>query len=133
MAGFKIAGVTEEGNCEHCGAACPKRRMLVVPVDAEGNAAGPAQSWGVVCAAKVRAGKIRVGKAESDSLWKFAAAVERVRKAVSKWDGTGNLDSIVSAAMLLGLPFEIRDGVVRMWADRVRGSAPAAEIVVASN
>jgi hypothetical protein len=54
MSGFKIMGMAEEGKCEHCGANCPKRRVYVMPVDADGNHDGDVQCWGVICASKVR-------------------------------------------------------------------------------
>jgi hypothetical protein len=54
MNGFKIMGMAEEGQCEHCGANCPKRRVYVMPVDVDGNHAGDVQCWGVICASKVR-------------------------------------------------------------------------------
>jgi hypothetical protein len=54
MNGFKIMGMAEEGKCEHCGANCPKRRVYVMPVDADGNHDGDVQCWGVICASKVR-------------------------------------------------------------------------------
>lgn len=53
MSGFKIMGMAEEGKCEHCGANCPKRRVAVMPVDADG-CHGDVQFWGVICASKVR-------------------------------------------------------------------------------
>lgn len=53
MDGFKIMGMAEEGQCEHCGANCPKRRVAVMPVDADGGH-GDVQFWGVICASKVR-------------------------------------------------------------------------------
>jgi len=53
MSGFKIMGMAEEGKCEHCGANCPKRRVAVMPVDADG-CHGDVQCWGVICASKVR-------------------------------------------------------------------------------
>jgi hypothetical protein len=54
MNGFKILGMAEEGKCDHCGANCPKRRVYVMPVDADGNHDGDVQCWGVICASKVR-------------------------------------------------------------------------------
>ena len=57
MNAFKVIGMAEEGACEHCGANCPRRRVLVVMADADGNACGDAQSWGVICASKVRGGR----------------------------------------------------------------------------
>lgn len=54
MTSFKILGMAEEGKCEHCGANCPKRRVAVMPLDADGNHDGEPQFWGVICASKVR-------------------------------------------------------------------------------
>ncbi len=54
---YKFLRVTSnDGRCEKCGTACPKRRVEVLPVDADGNACGPVQLWGVNCAAFARYG-----------------------------------------------------------------------------
>lgn len=58
---FKILGMADEGKCEHCGANCPKRRVAVMPVDADG-CTHDVQYWGVICASKVRYGSKSVGK-----------------------------------------------------------------------
>lgn len=65
MATFKVIGMAEEGTCEHCGANCPRRRVLVVMTDADGNACGDAQSWGVICASKVRSGGTTSARSQS--------------------------------------------------------------------
>lgn len=54
---FKVLKVTEEGHCEKCGRPCPRRRVLVQPLDAEGNSSGEPQAWGVNCAAQVKYGR----------------------------------------------------------------------------
>jgi len=54
---YKFLRVTSnDGQCEKCGTNCPKRRVEVLPVDADGNACGPVQLWGVNCAAFARYG-----------------------------------------------------------------------------
>jgi hypothetical protein len=54
---YKFLRVTSnEGRCEKCGTVCPKRRVEVLPVDADGNACGEVQLWGVNCAAQARYG-----------------------------------------------------------------------------
>lgn len=54
---IKVLKVTEEGHCEKCGRDCPRRRVLVVPVDRDGNPSGEQQAWGVNCAAQAKYGK----------------------------------------------------------------------------
>lgn len=56
MASFKVLGMAEDGKCECCGANCPKRRVAVMPLDADGNQAGDVQFFGVICASKIRTG-----------------------------------------------------------------------------
>lgn len=65
MSGFKIMGVADDGQCEHCGANCPKRRVAVMPVDADGNHSGNVEFWGVICASKVRYGSKSAGNQAS--------------------------------------------------------------------
>lgn len=65
MNAFKVIGMADEGTCEHCGANCPRRRVLVVMTDADGNACGDAQSWGVICASKVRSGGTTSARSQS--------------------------------------------------------------------
>lgn len=52
---YVVRGMAEEGTCEHCGANCPKRRVYVQPVYADGDR-GEVQAWGVICAGTVRSG-----------------------------------------------------------------------------
>lgn len=74
---YTIKGMAEEGTCEHCGANCPKRRVYVQPVNAEGDR-GEVQAWGVICASKARGGK---GKAsENDLMAKFARWADYLQK-----------------------------------------------------
>lgn len=56
MTKFKVLGMADEGKCECCGANCPKRRVAVMPLDADGNHAGDVQFFGVICASKMRTG-----------------------------------------------------------------------------
>lgn len=55
MSSFKILGMADDGKCECCGANCPKRRVAVRPVDADG-CEHDVEFWGVICASKVRTG-----------------------------------------------------------------------------
>jgi hypothetical protein len=137
--GFRVMGVTEEGHCEHCGAACPRRRMIVVPTDADGNLSGSPQSWGVVCASKARSGSATVSRGASDVFWKFARAVDRVRHLVANGDGLGEIPNLsadgrlrgaIHTAVRGGFPWEIRDNAVRLWAD-ARGGEPDAVVPLA--
>lgn len=59
---FKTLKVTEEGHCEKCGRPCPRRRVLVQPLDVDGNPDGDPQAWGVNCAAQVRFGSKSVAR-----------------------------------------------------------------------
>ena len=54
---YKVLGVAEEGRCEHCGAACPKRRLGLAPLDADGNVCGEPLLVGCVCAAELVHGR----------------------------------------------------------------------------
>lgn len=79
---YKTLGVAEEGECERCGTHCPKKRIAVVPVDADGNACGDVERWGCNCAALARFGsKARryqsVILAEADQAARERAANER--------------------------------------------------------
>lgn len=53
MISFEVKGMADEGVCEHCGANCPKRRVAVQPIDADG-CRHDVQFIGVICAAKLR-------------------------------------------------------------------------------
>lgn len=83
MANYKTLGVAEEGHCEKCGTACPKRRVAVVPVDAAGNwSSDDVQYWGVNCAALVKFGSKSARHqsrvlAEADQAARERAANER--------------------------------------------------------
>lgn len=54
---YKILGMTGEGECQHCGAHCPRRRVAVQPVAADGGHVGDVEYWGVVCAGQARYGR----------------------------------------------------------------------------
>lgn len=56
MSGFKVIGMAEEGICDHCGTVCPRRRVAVQAVYADGST-GEVESWGVVCAGQARYGR----------------------------------------------------------------------------
>lgn len=56
MASYKVLGMTGEGECQHCGTHCPRRRVAVQAVDAGGAHVGGVQYWGVVCAGQARYG-----------------------------------------------------------------------------
>lgn len=56
MATMEIVGMAEEGICDHCGTNCPRRRVAVRAVYADGSR-GDVESWGVVCAGAARYGR----------------------------------------------------------------------------
>ena len=56
---YKILGMADEGTCEHCGANCPKRRVGIVAVDADGNATAEPFSVGCICAAELTGNRSR--------------------------------------------------------------------------
>jgi hypothetical protein len=74
--------VASEGRCEKCGTVCPKRRVEVLPVDADGNACGEVQLWGVNCAALARYGS--KSQRHQSSVVAEATEAERQRAAVSR-------------------------------------------------
>jgi hypothetical protein len=120
MNGFKIMGMADEGKCEHCGANCPKRRIYVMPVDADGNHDGEVQRWGVICASKARGNKGSASDAQH--LAKFARHIDRVR-AVAEL--TGNYADVRRACYY---PMELRDGMVRIFSGLNRScNVPDAE------
>jgi hypothetical protein len=121
MNGFKIMGMAEEGKCEHCGASCPKRRVYVMPVDADGNHDGDVQCWGVICASKVRGE--RGTATDVKYLSRFAKHIDRIRSVVKA--GGGYYE--IHRATIYGYPFNIARGVVQVWSGRGTGT-PAAEI-----
>lgn len=55
MTTHKILGMAEEGTCDHCGTTCPRRRVAVQAVYADGST-GEVERWGVVCAGQARYG-----------------------------------------------------------------------------
>jgi hypothetical protein len=71
--------VASEGRCEKCGTVCPKRRVEVLPVDADGNACGEVQLWGVNCAALARYGS--KSQRHQSSVVAEATEAERQRTA----------------------------------------------------
>jgi len=79
---FQVLKVTEEGRCEKCGRPCPRRRVLVQPLDADGNRDGDPQAWGVNCAAQVKYGK-KTPKLQQTILFE-AEAAERDRLYTEK-------------------------------------------------
>jgi hypothetical protein len=125
MNGFKIMGMAEEGKCEHCGANCPKRRVYVMPVDADGNHDGEVQCWGVICASKVRGEK---GKASEVSLLaKFAGWVDHLRAMA---DAGRDFDAIWRASpfptRLKGRTVEVYYPGSREWRAAASFEMPAA-------
>ena len=68
-----ILGMAEEGTCDRCGTNCPRRRVAVVQVYADGSR-GDVAYWGVNCAALARSGS------------KSAAAQRRVVAAAEAAD-----------------------------------------------
>lgn len=86
---FKVLKVTEEGHCEKCGRPCPRRRVLVQPLDAEGNPNAEPQAWGVNCAAEAKYGK-KTPKLQQTILFE-AENAERERALTEK----GWLDRVV--------------------------------------
>jgi hypothetical protein len=72
---YKTLGVVEEGNCQHCGAACPRRRLAVAPLDAHGNVVGDPVYVGCVCAAELTSG--RRSRSVADRLLREAEEADR--------------------------------------------------------
>lgn len=56
MATIEVLGMADEGTCDHCGANCPRRRVAVRAVYADGET-GEVECWGVVCAGAARYGR----------------------------------------------------------------------------
>lgn len=56
---YKILGMADDGQCEHCGANCPKRRVGIVAVDADGNATAEPILVGCICAAELTGNRSR--------------------------------------------------------------------------
>lgn len=77
MANYKTLGVAEEGECERCGTHCPKKRIAVVPLDADGNPCGDVERWGCNCAALARFGSKAIR--HQNTILAEAREAERVR------------------------------------------------------
>lgn len=122
MTSFKILGMADEGKCEHCGANCPKRRVYVMPVDADG-CHGEVECWGVICASKVRGGKGTASDVKY--LSRFARAVDEIRDAVEAGGGEAEIRKVAR----WGYPWNLnaRRGVVEVWCGMGTGK-PDAEI-----
>lgn len=120
MNGFKIMGMADEGKCDHCGANCPKRRVAVMPVDADG-AHGDVEFWGVVCASKVRGD--RGTATDAKYLSQFARAVDEFRAAINAGGG----EVAIRRASRWGFPYNVntRRGVLEIWSGRGIGEPDA--------
>jgi hypothetical protein len=83
---FKIHGMTDEpGHCELCGTYCPRRRVAVELIDADGSTTGDVQLWGVVCAAEARHGRrdstlARMLRDEAEQAGTYTGAVPARRR-----------------------------------------------------
>lgn len=121
---YTIKGMAEEGKCEHCGANCPKRRVYVQPVNADGDR-GEVQAWGVICASKARGerGTVTQGK----YLAQFAKHCDRVRAIVAAGGGWHS----ISRGTVYNYPFDIRAGVVRVFEYSNRTNVADVEIPMA--
>jgi hypothetical protein len=119
MTGYKIMGMAEEGKCQHCGANCPKRRVYVMPVDADGNR-GEVEAWGVICASKVRGE--RGTATQVDYLSRFAKMVDRIRQVV---EAGGDYEAI-RRVNNRGYVVYVTNGVVQVF--NYGSNVPDAEI-----
>jgi hypothetical protein len=83
---FKVHGMTDEpGHCELCGTYCPRRRVAVELIDADGSTTGDVQLWGVVCAAEARHGRrdgtlARMLRAEAEEAGTYAGPIPARRR-----------------------------------------------------
>lgn len=83
---FKVHGITDEpGHCELCGTYCPRRRVAVELIDADGSTTGDIQLWGVVCAAEARHGRrdgtlARMLRAEAEEAGTYAGPIAARRR-----------------------------------------------------
>lgn len=83
---FKTLGMTDEpGHCDLCGTYCPRRRVAVELVEADGSTTGDVQLWGVVCAAEARHGRrdaslARMLRAEAEEAGTYAGAAHGRRR-----------------------------------------------------
>lgn len=114
MNAFKIIGADDEGKCEHCGANCPKRRVLV-------ETDNGVESWGVICASKLRGN--RGNATDVKYLAAFAKFVSAMRVAVA----AGASDAEVRRINPYSFPFERRENEIRLWADA--GNRPADAVI----
>ena len=116
MNAFKIIGADDEGKCDHCGANCPKRRVLV-------ETANGVESWGVICASKVRGD--RGTSTDVKVLTKFSAFVSSMRAAVA----SGATLSDLSRLNRNNFPTDFRSNEIRMWADAGNRTADAVIVI----
>lgn len=116
MNAFKIIGAADEGKCDHCGANCPKRRVLV-------ETANGVESWGVICASKVRGD--RGTSTDVKVLTKFSAFVSAMRAAVA----SGATLSDLSRLNRNNFPTDFRSNEIRMWADAGNRTADAVIVI----
>lgn len=112
MTGFKVMGMADEGQCEHCGANCPKRRVAIMPVDVDGNHAGNVEFWGVICASKVRHGSKSAGNQS-----RIVADAERA-DADREYHARQRASRIVTA-----VPFTFRDNGCTVTTDKPKDAA----------
>jgi hypothetical protein len=83
---FKTLGMTDEpGYCDLCGTRCPRRRVAVELIDADGSTTGDVQLWGVVCAAEARHGRrdstlARMLRDEAEQAGTYTGAVPACRR-----------------------------------------------------
>lgn len=117
---YEIKGMAEEGKCEHCGANCPKRRVYVQPVYADGDR-GEVQAWGVICASKARGerGTVTDGK----YLTQFAKHCDRVRAIVAAGGGINE----VYRGTVHHYPADVCRGVVRVFHYSNKTNTPDVE------
>jgi hypothetical protein len=83
---FKTLGITDQpGHCDLCGTYCPRRRVAVELIDADGSTTGDVQLWGVVCAAEARHGRrdstlARMLRDEAEEAGAYTGAVPARRR-----------------------------------------------------
>jgi hypothetical protein len=81
MSTIEVMGMAEEGTCQHCGTNCPRRRVAVRAVYADGST-GEVEFWGVVCAGSARYGR------------RTATNGNRVRQEAEHADRVAELDRL---------------------------------------
>lgn len=91
MTTYKILGIVEEGECEHCGARCPRRRVAVDTPDG-------VERWGVVCAAKVT-------RRSSTTIVNAATAADFARRQAEHF-ATRDREARIHPASPAGVPAE---------------------------